>query len=168
MLKYPPIKSIAKELALLTGLALLIAVVFNFLNPKGIPLWGDWGSSTCEDSALSSTAADLYGLEVGDINQAKQIFDSGRALFVDARAEDFYANGHIKGAVSLPLGQFEERIDSFKKKYPTGTEIVTYCYAEECNDSHELARNLMARGYTRVSCFTGGFLGWERAGYPIE
>ena len=164
----PLIRSITAELAILTGVALLAAVVFNSINPRGIRLLTDWGASECADTASVSAFADVYGFEVGDIHQARQIFDRGQALFVDARANDFYANGHIRGAVSLPLGQFQERIDSFKQRYPTGTEIVTYCYAEGCNDSYELAQKLMAHGYVRVSHFPAGFLGWERAGYPVE
>jgi len=169
MIKRSTIKAIAGELAILVGLALLAAVVFNFFNPKGIRLWAGWGRSECaEIPSSSSTAAIIYGFEVGSISQARQIFDSGQALFVDSRAIDYYANGHIKRAVSLPLGQFEERIESFKRQYPLSTEIVTYCYAQGCNDSYELALKLMAQGYARVSHFPGGFLGWERAGYPIE
>ena len=34
-----------------------------------------------------------------DIEEAKALYDSGEAVFVDARAEGEYKEGHIKGAV---------------------------------------------------------------------
>jgi rhodanese-related sulfurtransferase len=168
IIKRPPIKSIAKELFILAGLAMLAAVMFNYFSPKGISLVDCWNFSECEDTTTSAVAAAPYGYEVGDVYQAKQIFDSGLALFVDARSSEFFANGHIKGAVSLPLVRFEERIDSFKKQYAFNVEIITYCYDKGCNDGNELAWKLTAAGYTRVRYFPEGLVGWEGEGYPVE
>ena len=36
-------------------------------------------------------------LEIEDVKIARQIYDSGTALFVDARAREAYEDGHIPG-----------------------------------------------------------------------
>jgi rhodanese-related sulfurtransferase len=55
-----------------------------------------------------------YDLGIDDVEIAKQIYDSGEAVFVDARSREDYEEGHIKGAVSLPVGQFHDFIEAFK------------------------------------------------------
>jgi len=47
-------------------------------------------------------------------NGIAKIYDSGEAVFVDARSREDYEEGHIKGAVSLPVGQFHDFIEAFK------------------------------------------------------
>lgn len=163
-----PVKDLIKEVFLLLGLAVITALTVNHFNPGGISLMGDWNVSQCEEADESSENILLQDFEIRDAFRAKEIFDDGKAVFVDARAREFYLNGHIKGAISLSLDQFQTSIAEFKKKYPISTYIVAYCYGRECNDSQELARHLSENGYTRVSIFTDGYTAWEREGYPLE
>ncbi len=44
------------------------------------------------------------------IEEAKVLFESGKALFVDARGVGEYNQSHIKGAVSIPAGTPPEKI----------------------------------------------------------
>jgi rhodanese-related sulfurtransferase len=106
--------------------------------------------------------------EINSVARAKEIFNNGNVLFVDARSQDNYADGHIPGAVSLPVGQFDELIGSFLDQHAAARSIVTYCSGRTCEDSHNLARLLSDVGFTHVSVFIDGFPGWEAEGYPIE
>lgn len=54
---------------------------------------------------------------------AKKDFDAGTAIFVDTRAEVAYQQGHVKGAINLPMEAFEARY----KEIPTGKKIIAYC-----------------------------------------
>ena len=54
---------------------------------------------------------------------AKKDFDDGNAVFVDTRAEVAYQQGHIKGAINLPMEAFEMRY----KEIPTNKKIIAYC-----------------------------------------
>jgi 3-mercaptopyruvate sulfurtransferase SseA len=54
---------------------------------------------------------------------AKKDFDAGTAVFVDTRAEVAYQQGHIKGAINIPMEAFEMRY----KEIPTGKKIIAYC-----------------------------------------
>ena len=46
-----------------------------------------------------------------------------RAILVDVRGLDSYKEGHIKGAISIPVDQVEARV----KDLPRGKLIATYC-----------------------------------------
>jgi rhodanese-related sulfurtransferase len=159
---------IIKEMMFLIGIAIISAFTVNFFSPKGIALVGQWDESP---GVIDSKAgSDVFSgeLEIKDVKVAKQIFDKGKAVFVDARSLENFKNGHIKGAKSLPLDQFDNFIKAFKKNYPTDTFIVTYCSERTCDDSHKLEQLLFDHGYINVSIFIDGYLAWKAEGYPIE
>ena len=110
----------------------------------------------------------LNDLEISDVILAKKLYDSQKFIFVDARSRDDYDEAHIKGAVSLPVGQFDEKIEAFLEQYPPEKAIITYCSGRTCEDSHMLAQLLLAFGYTEINVFIDGYPGWELEGYPIE
>ncbi|MGI8467668.1 MAG: rhodanese-like domain-containing protein [Pyrinomonadaceae bacterium] len=69
-------------------------------------------TQTPDDGAPRITLAD-----------AKADYDAGRAIIVDARPADSYKVEHIKGAINVPLGDFEANY----KTIPTNKKIIVYC-----------------------------------------
>ena len=163
-----PLRDIAKELIVLLGVSIFAAFTVNFISPRGIALFGDWDTSKGVISAKSKQDVVVHDLEIADPNVAKRIYDLEKVVFVDARSEENYKEGHIKGAVSLPVDQFRKRIERFKAVYPFSTFIVTYCSGRECDDSHQLAQDLFREGYANISVFIDGYPAWKREGFPIE
>jgi len=164
-----PIKNLITGLVILSVLSLASAFGLNYLSPKGIALFGQWDPSKGAIHAKSKQDnPSVFELEIKNIQTAKQIFDRQEAIFVDARVYEDYADGHIPGAVSMPVNLFEEKIPEFLQTYELGQKIVTYCSGRECEDSHQLAMLLMNAGYTNVRIFIDGFPGWEEEGYPVE
>ena len=163
-----PFKDLAKESIILSALAILVAFAVNAVSPTGIAFFGDWDPSRGVITARSKGDVVDHELEIEDIRRAKEIYDQGDALFVDARPNTLYERGHIKGAVGLPVHQFLDEIDAFRDQYPLTTWIVTYCSGRECDESHELAQYLLEEGYERVSVFIDGYLAWEEIAYPVE
>ena len=157
-----------KEICILLGLALALAFAVNYLSPNGIALVGQWDTARGVVSAKEKNDIVIEGIEIDSVDQARKLFDSGSYLFVDARSREDYEEGHIKGAVSLPLGQFEDKFEAFLTSHPPETAIVAYCSGRTCQDSHHLAENLMAAGYDQIKVFIDGFPGWEAEGHPIE
>ncbi|MDY6972196.1 MAG: rhodanese-like domain-containing protein [Thermodesulfobacteriota bacterium] len=161
-------KDTAKGILIILGLAVIVAFTANFLSPKGIALFGEWDKSQGVVTARAKDDFIVHELEIDNILDAKEIYDKGSAVFVDARARQAYEDGHIKNAISLPVRQFNELIDKFAGQYPTSISIVTYCYGRECEESHELAQYLIDEGYTDVKIFIDGYMCWEAEGYPLE
>ncbi len=162
------VKKLSKEILLMLGVSVGLALIVNFFSPAGIALVGQWDTSQGVVTAKAKIDAVIDNLEIGDVKIAKKIYDSGNALFVDARSRNNFDDGHIAGAVSLPVGQFDNLIDAFLDQHPINQPIVTYCSGRTCEDSHNLARLLKDFGFSDVKVFIDGFPGWEAEGYPIE
>jgi len=57
------------------------------------------------------------------LQEAKSRLDAKTALVVDVRSRDSFAQGHIKGAINVPLDQ----IDSLLSRLPKEQDIILYC-----------------------------------------
>ena len=55
--------------------------------------------------------------------EAIKMIKAKKAVFVDVRGKDAYDQSHIKGAISIPLGDILTRV----KELPPKTFIITYC-----------------------------------------
>jgi rhodanese-related sulfurtransferase len=163
-----PLKSIVKESVLILFPAVAVALTVNFLSPRGIALVGEWDTNRGVITAKAKNDPVVRELEIRDVALAREIYDRHKAVFVDARSREAFDAGHIEGAVSLPVGNFDEEIGAFVPAHPFETYLVTYCSGRECDDSHELAVRLFSAGYDRVSVFIDGYPGWEAAGYPVS
>ena len=157
-----------KELSILVSAAIITSLAVNYFSPAGIALVGQWDTSQGVITANEKNDTVLNDLEIGDATLAKKLYDSQKFIFVDARSRDDYDEAHIKGAVSLPVGQFDEKIEAFLEQYPPEKAIITYCSGRTCEDSHRLAQLLLAFGYTEINVFIDGYPGWKAEGYAIE
>lgn len=59
------------------------------------------------------------------VEEAKSALDSGKAVLVDVRSVEAYAESHAVGAISIPLSQFEVNIE--KLSLDKDQWIITYC-----------------------------------------
>ena len=59
------------------------------------------------------------------VEEAKAALESDKAVIVDVRSAESFAAGHAAGAISIPLTEFENNIDSL----PLDKDqwIITYC-----------------------------------------
>ena len=160
--------TIFKQALLLLVLAVSIALVVNQFSPVGIALIGQWDQDKGVISAHARDEIHDSRLVIDNIKIAKLSYDGGKTLFVDARSNDDYNEGHVKGAISLPVGEFDERVGNLLDHYSPDRSIITYCSGRTCEDSHRLARMLIDFGYENVSIMIDGFPGWKENGYPVE
>jgi len=157
---------IIRELIILCSIAVVLAFIVNAVSPKGIALVGDWDKSKGVVNAKAKNDAVIHTREI-DLMQARPLFEQG-VLFVDARTRDDYDKGHIKGAASLPVEEFWDRIADFQKTYADTLLLITYCSGRECSDSHDLATNLEQVGYKNIKVYIDGFPAWDGAQLPVE
>jgi molybdopterin/thiamine biosynthesis adenylyltransferase/rhodanese-related sulfurtransferase len=87
-----------------------------------------------------------------------------QAALIDVREADEHAAGAIPGAVWIPRGFLEQRID--KHVADRAAPVIVYCASG--NRSLFAARTLGELGYTNVRSLSGGFTAWKRAGLPWE
>lgn len=89
------------------------------------------------------------------------------ALPVDARDAQLFAEGHLPGAYSLPLGELGAARERFREQVAAERTLVIYCSGYGCPDSFDLGEALLAMGYRQVRVFEGGFPEWRDAGLPV-
>ena len=103
------------------------------------------------------------------IKELKAMMDKGTPVtIIDVQPKVVYAEGHIKGAVSLPYKSQLELEDVWS--LPEDRLIVTYC---DCGpgeaDSDYMASQLIKYGYDNVKVLKDPSIrGWKEAGYPLE
>ena len=101
-----------------------------------------------------------------NLKQAYELYNKN-IVFLDARENEEYKEGHIKNALNLPYYDF----DSYKKvlnNIPKSSTIVTYCAGTDCDLSILLGKQLFESGYKKIYIFFGGWNDWLDADYPIE
>jgi rhodanese-related sulfurtransferase len=108
----------------------------------------------------------LYPVPV-DLAAVRELTAAG-AVLVDARAAELYADGHLPGARSLPLGEMDDQLEAFRQAAPTDAVIITYCNGYGCPDSFDQGVRLLAAGWLDVRVFEGGYPEWRDAGLPVE
>ena len=139
--------------------AAVVGLVHNHISAEGIGL---------TEHPLRAVS-DLEESWFLDTPGAKRKWDEG-ITFVDARAKDFYLyEGHVTGAISLPVLEFDSVFPLVKDRLPSfDEEIVCYCSGFGCEESIQLARRLTEVGYRYVYVYEGGWPEWSEAGLPSE
>ena len=101
--------------------------------------------------------------EIAEVDAREAQAVSG-AAWIDVREGDEWQEGHIPGAVHVPRGFLESRIEGVvaDKTKP----IIVYCAAGA--RSAFAAKTLLDLGYENVSSLHGGFTDWKRNGYDIK
>ena len=75
------------------------------------------------------------------------------AFIIDAREADEFAEGHLKGAVNIPLTEFRQRLDEI----PTDVPVYIHCLSGQ--RSYFMTNALTNLGYEQVYNIQGSFLG---------
>jgi rhodanese-related sulfurtransferase len=121
----------------------------------------------CSDVAVPKQKAitvDVKKLNVITIDEAKNIFDTKTALFIDARPLKLYKKGTILGSLNVSPKMYKAK----KEFMPVNKNalIVVFCQGYKCKKSDKVALKLQKDGYTNVKVYKGGFPEWNKAKYP--
>lgn len=85
----------------------------------------------------------------------------GLATVIDVRPPEEFAQGHIPGALNIPLDQLERRLGEI----PDDRETVAYCRGPWCVLSFEAVARLRAAGRS-ARRLDDGWPEWRKAGMP--
>lgn len=149
------------QIPALIALAAIIGIATNTWRNDGIPLVGDWSVG----ARFSDTAGESLAIS---LEHAVEGFESGLVLFLDARPQSQYLEGHIRGALNLPLHEVDQYFVEMADRLSGSEMIITYCDGERCDLSHELALFLKEMGYDNVHVLVNGWTVWQQADLPAE
>lgn len=99
-----------------------------------------------------------------DIESYKADFADANAdyLLVDVREDYEYEDGHLPGAISIPMSEFQARFDEIEQD----KTVILVCATG--NRSGMVAEFMVAQGYEDVYNLLDGTVGWMQRGLPIE
>lgn len=97
------------------------------------------------------------------VDDVKREMDRGADFIIlDARPKADYELDHIKGAISMPFFEVEERYNEL----PKDKWIVAYCACPRAESEHAV-KVLRSKGFTKVKVMYEGYFEWLARNYPI-
>lgn len=98
---------------------------------------------------------------VDDLKAAKE---AGTIVLLDVRSPAEFADGHVPGAVNVPLGQLQPSHEAWSS-LAEGATVYTICAVG--GRSAKAADRLAAAGLNALNV-DGGTVAWKARGFPVE
>src|SRR5215471_4341597 len=117
--------------------------------------------STSFRDILSRTKKDIREVSVHDVDVARRTRNG--FVLLDVREKDEWEEGHLPGAVLLPRGFLELKIE--KTVTDKDTPIIVYCAGGV--RSALAVKSLRELGYSDVVSMAGGYGEWKNNGLPF-
>lgn len=116
------------------------------------------------------------GLQPISLAEVKRLFHNpgyrqGEIIFVDARNEEEYNDGHIPGAWQLNPYHPERELSDVQPRCLAARQVVVYCTGGECEDADSTALFLRDQAGVppkKIVVYGGGYDQWSSEHLPIE
>jgi len=193
------VKGVLLEAVFVVVAGVLFAFAANKISPQGLALTRDYfpegtgrlvsatppaalphhatGTNSTALDPAQWLAAELKekGLQLVDRRQTLQLFHDPRfqqnvIVFVDARDEQHYRQGHIPGAYEFDPYHPEKYFDAVLPVCQAAERIVVYCSGGDCDDSETAAILLRDVGIPnqKLLVYGGGITDWTTNNLPVE
>jgi len=149
-------------------IAAVAAFGVNYFSPSGIALIGQWDRSRGVVTAKSKQDTVDIDMEVNNPLQVRRMIQAKKVVLLDVRSKDAYDMGHLPGAFSFPLENFDDELPLLLDLVKRDRSILVYCSGVECSDSHTFSSQLLALKFTKVQVYAGGFRQWQEMGFEVE
>lgn len=159
----PALKRVLLEAVVICAVAMAIGLSLNYrmvMNAFS-------GKTVAAPPVKAEQVAVAEFPEPAELEEVQELLAEG-ALLIDARHVEDYRQSHLAGAVSLPLGEVQQRLEAFRQEVPPERVLIAYCNGYGCPDSFDLGIILLEKGFTQVRVFEGGYPEWRDAGLPLE
>jgi len=180
-------KNIFAEVLLVGIAGIAFAFTANQISPRGLVLTRNYFPAQKPVSATNATPAVLSpaellaaqikenGLQLVDGSQATKLFHDPRfkqngIVFIDARDESNYKEGHIPGAYEFDPYHPDKYLAAILPVCRSAEQIVVYCNGGDCDDSQTAAILLRNAGIANQKLFIygGGITEWTDNHLPVE
>lgn len=148
------------QIAAMACVGFLTGLAVNAVSPEPLPLLAPPEQFELEvDPEKAVTSSEIV-----------EIWESGEAIFIDARSEDMYAKGRIPTAFSLPYDDFEEGMAELDPFLPRDQLVVIYCDGADCHSSEIVYEKFLQYGFEKefLKIFNGGWNDWLKLGGEVD
>jgi len=170
---------VIRQIPLIVLITVAFAFTFNELNPKGIDVKHQYFPPKTVTRPPEPQATPTPGKSAEQQFQwinteavrayfESQEYQRHEIIFIDARNEELFDEGHIPGAHLIDYYNWDEYISPALKALEKARKIVVYCVGGDCEDSRYVASALWDYGYRNIMVYEDGFDHWRSAGLPVE
>ena len=173
-----------------------VAFVANALSPRGLKLNRSYfppglqsqssgtnlslkapGANTNSAAELLAARIKALGFQPAESNLVSRLFNDPRRdgdliVFIDARDEKDYKQGHIPGAFEFYDPYRDKYLDTVGPVCQIAQQVVVYCHGgDQCDDSIQAAltlRDVLHVPKENLLVYGGGFTEWCTNGLPVE
>ncbi len=149
-----------RQALVLGALAVLVAAAVQF------PLVMRFARGEFRDTFFP--ASEYPGIRMITLAEGEDLWRTGLAVVLDARAEGLFTQGHIPGARNIPAAETGLGLPAGLLGAARNMILVVYCEGGDCQSSLALARRLHDEGFRDIRVFVGGWEAWTEAGLPEE
>ncbi|MGA2657940.1 MAG: rhodanese-like domain-containing protein [Verrucomicrobiota bacterium] len=189
-------RKILLEGLVVAAIGAAVAFVANAVSPRGLKLDRDYfpprlqaqssrtnpsltapGSNTNSAAELLAAKIKAFGLQPAESNLVSQLFNDPRRegdliVFIDARDEKDYQQGHIPSAFEFYDPYRDKFLDTVGPVCQIAQQVVVYCHGgDQCDDSIQAAltlRDVLHVPKENLLVYGGGFTEWCANGLPVE
>lgn len=143
-------------------------IFYRLAAPSVVNLWLTLRSTAeAQLAELSAVARDYLGapdeFEPIERDELARRIQAGTVVLIDVRPPEEFEQGHIAGAVSVPI----DEIKTWARGAPKRKTIVAYCRGPYCVYALQAVTELQNRGLRAIRA-EDGVSEWRAAGLPIE
>ncbi|MBU1096091.1 MAG: hypothetical protein CVV23_17005 [Ignavibacteriae bacterium HGW-Ignavibacteriae-2] len=159
-----------KDILQIILLTVIISIIYNYFSPDGIPLIRQFKEITYsenkpdESHPKENSLSQLEGIKYNDVIK---MFNEKSAVFIDARDQWEFGDGHIPGAINIPEFSFNPN-DKIVQSMDKHKRYILYCDGDDCDVSKRLYEYLEAIGFSNLFVYTGGYKEWIKNGNSYE
>ena len=145
-----------------------VRIHYHIADPSVIRLWLELRSVAERQLLGMERALDAYRhrrheLEKISVEELQARLRNDDVILIDVRPREEYLAGHLPGALSIPLGELENRVGEISRD----KAIVVYCRGPYCIYADEAIEILVERGWSATR-LEEGVVEWQQYGYALE
>ena len=139
--------------------SVITSLLFNQVRNSPLPFMNKKVDvvSVLKSTSSKTSEPSIIGI---DLELAEKLFEE-KTLFVDARAEEFYNEGHIPNAICFD--DFDLLLEKLENTIGMDDQFIVYCSDSDCGSSEDLSYELQSHGYNNILLFKGGWKEWTDA-----
>lgn len=115
------------------------------------------------DRLIKLFLASKDSLEPVPAKELWQRAKQGLVTVLDVRPPEEYAQGHIRGAINVPVTELKKRLHQI----PSDQEVVAYCRGPYCLLAYEAVQVLRKKGI-KARRLQEGYPEWKSTGLPVD
>lgn len=154
------VKRVVVQSLLIGLISLLAGLGLHVLRDDSLALFQKW-------EPARNVAFSTPSFSVVMVDEARDLFETKKACFIDVRSTDDYRAGHIPGAYHIDSSSLEESALITEKNIAPKERYVIYCGGSDCSVGYDIAGQLAERGAENVAIFLKGWQKWCDAGLPV-